>query len=146
MLSVTLLSLLVKEKRQGGLQIAFHWNFSLRSCSSITALQMAGAGEEQKPSAQPWGTLDHLDHDLGRGHAAHSSSLPRTGPWKTVMMPYSSWYFLDSKNTTGTETAFQKQPQRKNTQVTLVQLGQAVNRINTTSQDATEHKSTGSPF
>lgn len=34
---------------------------------------------------------------------------------------------------------------KKHTQPTLGQLGQAVNGINTTSQDAAEHNNTGSP-
>lgn len=65
--------------------------------------------------------------------------------WKGAI-PYSGWYFLERKSTTGTETAFQEQWQRKNTQQTLGQLGQAVNEISMTGQGATEHDSAGSPF
>jgi len=139
---------LLKEEHQGGPANSFSLEFLSWSHPPTAALQPAWAGEGQKQSVQPRGTTNHLDQDLGRGHAAHCPSLPQTGPGMVwlYLQPYFGWHCLERKNTTDTATAFQEQPQRKNTQTTSGQLGQAVNGIKATSQDAAEHNSTGSPF
>lgn len=83
----------------------------------------------------------------GKGTHSPRFSLPQQAqePWWNRAVPDSPWHLLERKNVTGSQTAFQEQQQRKNTQPTLGQLGQAVNGINK-SQGATEPNSTGNPL
>lgn len=104
-----------------------------------------GSGREDWNSVQPWGATDHLAWE---GHT-QPTLLPfhkqAQEPWWNRAVPDSPWHLLERKNVTGSQTAFQEQQQRKNTQPTLGQLGQAVNGINK-SQGATEPNSTGNPL
>lgn len=147
MLSVTLSSLPEKEKDQGGCESLFT-EISLYGVT-LPSLQCTWQGGERtgSPLSSPEEPLttwpmaweEHTQPTLLPFHKQAQEW------WWNRAAPYSSWYFLERKNVTGSKAAFQEQQQRKNTQPSLGQLGQAVNGINT-SQDATEPKSIGNPF